>query len=191
VPSAWVHPDAARRPLGCDDGKVGSVTRRTFKLPSPLTSCWPTMKSIALTLAPAALIAIFASHSSAQTQTAPKADSATTASTPKVQAPAATPSDRTAATPNTSVSKSTRQSTLSRKSRRIPPPPPLTPRHTRSEKKGHLGAATDNATDLDAYGRVDSSGKQVPFYPGTRGTNSVGKHQTSAYRKGARAKASH
>jgi hypothetical protein len=186
-----MYPGAARCLLGSEDGKVGSVTRRTFKLPTPLTSCWPTMKSIALTLAPAALIACFASHSSAQTQTAPKADSTTTASTPKVQAPAATASNPTAATPNTSVSKSARQPTLSRKSRRIPAPPPLTPRHTRTAKKAPLGAVTDTATDLDAYGRVDSAGKQVPFYPGTRGTTSAGKHQMSAYRKGTRAKAPH
>jgi hypothetical protein len=150
------------------------------------------MKSIAFTLAPAALIVFFASHSSAQTQTAPKEDSATTASTPKVQAPAATPSDRTAATPSSSVSNSTRKSTLSRRSRRIPPPPPLTTRHTPSPnaKKAHLGAATDNATDLDAYGRVDTSGKQVPFYPSTRGSN-PSDHSKSAYRKGARSKSPH
>jgi hypothetical protein len=155
------------------------------------------MKKLACFLAPAALIVVFATSSHAQSQTAPKTDSATTpkadsaatTATPKVQAPAATPSDRTAATPNSSASSPTRKSTLSRRSRRIPPPPPLTTRHAKSAtNKGHLGVVTDNATDLDAYGRVDTVGKHVPFYPSTRGSNPTKSSQSSAYRKGMRPK---
>ena len=59
----------------------------------------------------------------------------------------------------------------------------------RPAKKAKLGAVTENHTDLDAYGRVDTSGKQVPFYPSMRGSHASSKNQSSAYRKGQRPKA--
>ena len=149
------------------------------------------MNSITNLLAPAALVVLFAASSNAQTQATTKADSSSNASTPKAQAPAVTPTDRPAATsPTSSVAKPSPKSTLSRKSRKLPPPPPPTTarHHTRPAKKGKLGAATDNATDLDAYGRVDSAGKSVGFYPSTRGSRASAKSQTPAYRKGQRPK---
>ncbi len=148
------------------------------------------MKPITNLLAPVALVVLFAASSNAQTQATTKADSSGDGSTPKAQAPAATPTDQPAATtPTTSAPKASGKSTLSRKSRKLPPPPPPTARHhTRPAKKPKLGAATDNATDLDAYGRVDNSGKIVGFYPSARGSRPTGKTQTPASRKGQRPK---
>ena len=44
---------------------------------------------------------------------------------------------------------------------------------------------TARATDLDPYGRIDTAGKGVRFYPQTRGTVSGGV-RSSAYRAGKR-----
>ena len=150
------------------------------------------MKSITNLLAPVALVVLFAASSNAQTQATTKADSSGDGSTPKAQAPAVTPTDRPAATttPTTSDAKPSAKSTPSRKSRKLPPPPPPTTarHHTRTPKQQKLGAVSDKATDLDAYGRVDSAGKRVGFYPSTRGSSSSGKNQESASRKGQRFK---
>ena len=159
-----------RRNLVAVRETVRFVTGRLLKPPFPLTPRWPTMKSITNLLAPVALVVLFASSSKAQSQPASRADSSGNGSTPKVQAPAATPTDQPAATtPTSSTAKGSGKATLSRKSRKLPPPPPLSARrHTRPAKKARLGAAADNATDLDAYGRVDSAGKKVTFYPSAR-----------------------
>ena len=143
------------------------------------------MKSIACFLAPAALVFLFAPDSSAQSQAAPKSESPAQASTPKaqVQTPAATAAAKTQVSPNPTTAKSTRKSTLSRKSRKSLPPPPITSvRHLRSLKHK---SETAPPTELDPAGRIDNAGKRVGFYPSVRGAPS-NKAQTSANRKGQR-----
>jgi hypothetical protein len=160
------------------------------------------MKSMTHFLAPAALIILFAAHSNVQSQTSPKTDSGAQASTPKVAAPAATPREKTEASPSSATANAaspstttadasatappSRKSTLARRSRKIPPSPPLTSiRHARTTKKGNPGSTANIATDLDSAGRIDNAGKHVGFYPPTRGT-ATGKSQASAAKQGHR-----
>jgi hypothetical protein len=143
------------------------------------------MKSMTYFLAPAALVVLFVAHSNAQSQTGAKTDSPAAASTPKVQAPAVTSADKTPASPSPAAVKSSQKSALARKSRKTPPPPPLTSiRHKRAVKKTNPGMTGDrHATELDPHGRLDNAGKNVGFYPSVRGTPS-NKSQSSANRTG-------
>jgi hypothetical protein len=67
----------------------------------------------------------------------------------------------------------------------VPPPPPISSIRHRSPKNKSLSATPPaQSTELDSAGRVDNAGKQVGFYPSTRGNPS--KSQASAVRKGQR-----
>jgi hypothetical protein len=141
------------------------------------------MKTSTHLLAAAASLVLFAAQSNAQTQTTPKTDSGGEASTPKVQAPAVTPADKTAASPGPTAAKSSRKSTLSRKTRKVPPPPPVNSVRPKRAVKKTQTTPDNTATELDQHGRIDNAGKHVGFYPSVRGASSS-KSQGSATREG-------
>jgi hypothetical protein len=152
---------------------------------SPRTSKWANMKTPIYLIGPALLVLLPAIEASAQTQapTGAATPSAGRATTSTGQKQGATAQRQSGTTSRSGAATSNRRSTVSGQKSKIPPPPP--PLALRRHRRTAKTATMAKSSELDQYGRTDTAGHGVGFYPQTRGV-ATGGTRTSAYRQGKR-----